>query len=227
MSRIACPLCGSPVRVSEAKPYSRLLCKKCHSPFHLNKTGVAVVGSPPDVEIEYQELKQKIHKEVAQFPVRKVVYGLTGLVVLWMVWHTLFRPGEGLEQTAGRAARAVADNAPGSLRSLAASGTADDAARWYEAVHPQLVQAREAWGGKAEAVEAHLAQEDKARRTGSVGVSIHPAAANARDVSLADPTEATASRAPTFDVTTDWVQNRWGRWELDGRATYARVRPSP
>src|SRR4051794_1989497 len=52
MAELTCPLCGSTVRVPSAEINTRYSCKKCHSPFHLNKSRVAVVGKPPDVEVE-------------------------------------------------------------------------------------------------------------------------------------------------------------------------------
>ena len=227
MIQIRCPLCGSPVKAAEAKPYSRLSCKKCLTPFHLNKTGTPVVGAPPDVEIEYQEVKQKIQQELAQFPVRKVVIGVSLFLAVAIGLYYLLRPAESVEKAAERVARALADADPGPIQSLAAPGTSDDAARWYETIRPQFVHARERWTGKAEVVEAHLSQQDPTQGKAVVGLSVRPAAANARDVSLAKPEEATAAPIPPFDALTDWVQGRWGRWQLDGTETFARVRPTP
>ena len=42
-----CPLCGSPVRIPGAEINTRYYCEKCHTPFHLNRSGTTVVGEPP------------------------------------------------------------------------------------------------------------------------------------------------------------------------------------
>ena len=106
MAELTCPLCGSPVRVPHAEIKTRYFCKKCHSPFHLNKARVAVVGEPPDVEVELEELKQKLRQNLERIPVGKVVAGLAALLyassvafatlkylgvayLLFLAWRTL------------------------------------------------------------------------------------------------------------------------------------------
>jgi hypothetical protein len=226
MTGYKCPLCGSTVRVPEANPYSRFQCSKCHAPLHVSKSGNVAMGDPPDVDRDYQELKQKLRHATAQFPVKKVVIGLVALLIFGLGSYYLFGAAERLDLVAEKAARALASNDPDALKSLAAPGTSDDAKRWLDSVHPRLVRLREQWGGKTEIIEAHVAQEDRDQHKGAVGVSIHPVIGGARDVSLANPAEATASASGTFEEVTDWTLTRWGRWRLDGRATYARLPPT-
>ena len=221
-----CPLCKSPLGAAEVKPYARLTCGKCHADLHLDKGGRLVIGKPPDVEERYQELKQDVQRLAGQFPLRKVGAGLALLLALVLGWRYLFGAAERLELVAGSAAQALAGDDPAALTSLAAPGTTDDVRRWYDAVHPRLVQLRAQWGAKAEAVEVHVGQEDPDQHKGSVGISINPASTGARDVSLADPSKATAAPSMPFGEVTDWTLTRWGRWKLDGRATYARVAPT-
>jgi len=223
---VNCPLCGSLVRAPGAKTHSRLLCKKCHAPLHLSKTGTAVVGEPPDVEQEYQELKQKVHQELKRVPVKKIVLGSAVVLTLGVVLYALFGPAERLERAAERAARALAGGDLNTLKSLAAPDTADDVALWYETVQPQLAKTRQQWAGKDEVVEAHVAEEDHAQRKGAASVTVHSASSGTRDVSLANPAEATAPPSAPFEVATDWTLSGWGRWKLDGHKTYARVRPA-
>ncbi len=90
--------------------------------------------------------------------------------------------------------------------------------------HLRLVQARQRWlGGKEEVAESHVGQEDRSQRKGSVMLSIHRVVGTGIDLSLANPAAATASADAPFDVETDWTLSRWGRWQLDGHATYAKV----
>jgi hypothetical protein len=228
MTELTCPLCGSPVRVPRAETNTRYFCKKCHSPFHLNKARVAIVGEPPDVEAELEELKQKLRQNLKRIPVGKVVAGLAAVVVVGVGLYFLSRPAQRLEGPAEKAGQALADKDLGSLKSIAAAGTADDVGRWFDEVQPRLAQARAGWFGRDEVVEVHLGQVDQARRRGEVAVSIHPAAlGSTRDVSIADPTAATASAAAPLDVEMIWVLDGWGRWKLDGRETYAKAHPTP
>ena len=50
MVELTCPLCGKPVRVPKIEIHTIFVCKKCHSPFHLNASKQAVLGDPPDVD---------------------------------------------------------------------------------------------------------------------------------------------------------------------------------
>jgi hypothetical protein len=217
-----------PVRVPKAEIEARYLCKKCHTPFYLNESKQAVIGDPPDVEEKVEALKQKVREKAEKVPVKKIIIGLSVLLVAWVAWRVLFGPPERLESVAKEAAQALADNDPASLRGFAEKGTDDDVVRWFDVVSPQLANARQRWTSKDEVVEVHVAKEDRDQRKGVVGLSIHPGVATGGlDVSLANPAAATAGAAAPVDVETNWVLNRWGHWKLDGRETYAKVHPSP
>jgi hypothetical protein len=223
MPALRCPICGKPVRDPEGKPYTRLLCTKCHTPLYRNRAGEAVVGEPP-AEDEYAKLKKELEAKLAQVPVKKVVIGLAALFVLWMGVRYALRPADRIDQAAQEAARAFAEDDLSALKSMAAPDTVDDLALWFAEVHPWLTRAREKWHGMNEVVEAHVAKEDRRERKGVAGLSIHAGVGTNRDIGLASPLEATASALPQVDVETHWTLNRWGHWKLDGRETYARVR---
>src|SRR3954470_8532075 len=131
MAELTCPLCGSPVRVPRVETNTRYFCKKCHTPFHLNKTRIAVVGEPPDVEVELEELKQKLRQNLKRIPVGKVVAGLAALVVVCLGLYYLLRPAQSLEGPAEQAGRALAAKDLDALKAMAAPGTAEDVARWF------------------------------------------------------------------------------------------------
>jgi hypothetical protein len=209
--------------------YSRYLCKKCHTPFHLDKAGAAVIGDPPSIDVHLDEAKQKLREamEKAKGPAKKVVAGVSALVVVWLAWYVFFGPADRLESSAKKAGAALAANDLSSLKAMAAPGTADDVGRWFDEVHGRLAGVRGRWhGGKDEAVEVHVGQEDPTQHKGSAGISIHPALAGGLDVSLANPSAATAGADAPFDVETHWALDRWGHWKLDGRETYAKVQPT-
>jgi ribosomal protein S27AE len=223
MPRARCPLCESPVRIEEMKPYSRLSCGKCHATLHLSKDRRLLLGDPPDVATPIQELQREFRRFVDGIPIRKLVTGLALFLVVVFGLYQLFGPAERLEVAAAKAAQALADGDPDTLESLAAADTSKDVRRWYDSAHPRLVQLRTQWGGRAEVVAAHVSQEDREQRKGSVGIVIQGAVNGARDVSLADPSISTAGASGPFEEVTDWTLSRWGRWRLDGRASLARL----
>lgn len=226
MITLACPLCGSPVKAPNSTPHLRLSCRKCHTPFHLNRRGTPVVGDPPDVEKDVEALKQKVRETVNTFPIRKVVVALGFVVLTWMTVSYLLRGNDPLKPTAERAAKAFAAGDLSDLKSIAAPGTADDLALWYEQMHPLLVTQRGRWHGKNEVVEVGIGAEDQAKRAGFTAFSVHPAAGNARDVSIGNPDQSTEGNVGTFDSRMDWVLNPRGHWELDGHAMYQANRPA-
>jgi len=217
-----CPLCGSPVRVPTEEIHTRYYCKKCHTPFHLDKSRRGVVGEPPDIELQVQDLKQEALERLATIPIRAIAGGLAALVVIWLAWYSFFGPADRLEDAAEKAAHALAAKDRDYLESIAEPGTAADIDRWFDEVEARLAQTRGSWhGGKEEVVEVHVGQEDPSGRTGAVAITIHPGMATNLDVSLANPSAATASQDAPFDVETAWRLSRWGHWRLDGRETYA------
>jgi len=207
-------------------PRNRYLCKKCHTPFHLDKSGTPVVGEEPAVD-EFEVVKQKVREEVDKLPVKKILMGLAALLLVWFGAKYLLRPTDRLDLAAEKAAKAVAENDPEYLKSIAAPDTAEDVGRWFDQVRTRLDQARQRWNGKEEAVEVHVKQEDQEKRKGEVGVVIQPTVGSARDVTIANPAEATASAPTPVDLEMVWTLNKWGHWTLDGRETYAMARPKP
>jgi hypothetical protein len=217
-----CPICGKTVRDPEGKPEARLLCTKCHTPFYVNASGRVVVGEPT-AEDEFEKVKKQVQEKLTQVPVKKVVIGLAALVLVWLGVSFLLRPADQLRNAAESAAQAFAGDDLATLKSLAAPDTVADLTLWFQEVHPWLVQARQKWQGKAEIVEAHVVKENRQEGKGVAGLSIHTGVGTARDVGLANPTEATASAPPQVDVETQWTLDKWGHWKLDGQETYARA----
>jgi hypothetical protein len=223
-----CPLCGSRVELPHARINTRYTCRKCHSPFHFNKAGTAVVGEPPTIESDLAESKQKLQETLERVPVKKILIGVATLVGVPILGYMLFGPAERLESAGEKTGRALAENDGSYFRSIAAPSTSDDASRWFDTVHARLVQARERWhGGKAEVVESHVGQEDRAARKGSVTVSVRRVQGPGLDLSLANPSAATASADTPFDVDTERTLSRWDRFQFDGRATLAKTQPAP
>jgi len=155
------------------------------------------------------------------------VLSTVAVVSVLLLGYLYFGPAQDIKDPARAVAEALAAADVNGVKSYAAPGTADDAARWYETVQPQLLQARQSWHSTSEVIDIHVGKEDTKERQGLIGIAIHPPALGAtRDVSIADATAAVAPAATPFDAETLWKLDGWGHWRLDGTATYAKVRPS-
>ncbi len=226
MPAVKCPLCGSRVRIENSEIYTRFHCSKCHTTSHLNAKRVPVVGNPPDMEQELARLKQEVREKWQRVPLRKILGGLAALVVVYLVISFVFRPASTLDRPAEKAGQALVDNDLAYLQSIAAKGTADDLARWFESIQPTLEMHRASWHGRPEKVDVHLGEEDPDERRKTVVLSIHPAGpSSVRDVTLADPTIAMAPADGTFALVLVWTRSRWGGWKLDGTETYTKTQP--
>ncbi len=160
-------------------------------------------------------------------PLRKVVTGLVVLLVLVLGFRFLFGAAERLELVAEEAAQAIASGDQAALASLAAPGTAEDVRRWFDAVHPRWSELRSSMGHDGGGRRGPCWPGGiRFNRRGPSASPSTPSSSGARDVSLADPSEATAAPMAPFGELTDWTLTRWGGWKLDGRATYARIAPT-
>ncbi|MCA1685800.1 MAG: hypothetical protein LC745_07390 [Planctomycetia bacterium] len=226
MVTLNCPLCGSTVRAPSDRPNEQLSCKKCHSPFYLDRNRNAVVGVPPGVERDVDEIKQKVKEKLEGFPVKQAVGGLALLLVVGAALSYLLRPADPLQPAALKAAQAFADDKLDDLKAMAAPGTEADLTRWFNDSRPQFLSLRERWQGKPEVVEVGIAAEDKERRVGATSFAVHPGTGNARDVSLTGPGEMLAGAIAGFDGAMNWTLSPRGHWEIDGRATYQTLHPA-
>jgi len=225
-----CPLCGVHL-VVPAGGAATLQCRKCHTTFHLDRSGRSVVGNPPDVgqevERKIQEIRQTLDPRRALERVQKgrAVAIVATLLVLGLGGYVLFGPSRSLSEAAERAARAFADDDRSSLRAMAASGTAEDVDRWAAELYPRYVRERDRWPAKP-VFEVQGVTEVGDHRKGSAEVSIHPGVASGLDVSLANSEAATASAPTPLILRTAWTRDWRGRWRLDGRETYAKANGS-
>jgi hypothetical protein len=224
---LSCPLCQSTVLAPNARRHTRLHCRKCHTPLHIDKAGRVAIGEPPDVEQDLQELKQTLRDFRSRIPIRPIAAAVLAVFIIGTAARYVLGSSSGPAEAAKEAAQALVENDAGTIRSLAAPGTSDAAARWFREARQQLDRQREHWYGKEEVIDVHVAGEDPAQKKAVVGVSIRPGFGSARDVSLADPAAATASAASPLEVQTVWIQQWWSGWKLDGRETAARQQARP
>ena len=227
--RIAeCPLCGLPVPNPQGRANASLRCDKCHTTFHLDTAGVAVVGRPPEVGDEVEQrlagLKEALDpRRVSEnLTTRRALRVAAALLAIGLAWYVAFGPSAPLDQSAERAAKAFAADDRATLRGMAAPETADALDRWAADLYPRFDRERSRWPAK-EVIEVHSAREDPATRKGTAEVLIRPGVASGLDVSLASPEAATASAPSPVQLHLHWVRNWRGRWRLDGKETLSKA----
>jgi len=226
-----CPLCGLRV-VAPPRRDATLRCRKCHTTFHLDRSGRSVVGSPPDVgdqvEKKLQELRQTMdpRRALERVPRNRAVALVATLLVLGVCGYVVFGPSQPLSEAAEQVGWAFTADDRSTLRGVAASETAEDVERWVAEHYPRFVRERDRWPAKP-VVEVQGVTEDADHRKGSAELSIHPGVASGLDISLARAEAATSSAPNPLILRTAWTRDWRGRWRLDGRETFAKAHAGP
>src|SRR5262245_35123227 len=66
MPELSCPQCGRSGNVPRTKLDSRLVCKKCHAVFHMDKAGRVVLGEPHSESRSGSRTAVRVAKSTAQ-----------------------------------------------------------------------------------------------------------------------------------------------------------------
>jgi hypothetical protein len=146
MIPIECPKCGRGGSVPPDRLNARLVCKACHSVFHLDNTGRMVMGEP-------QSFDMKSTKSRADTPSAKAVdfdlsqtwqdipkpvkYGVPA-VLLGVILYLNFGGGGSTADYESRAEaiiRSVISNDRSRVVSLSTSDSAEAAGKWFDLVH--------------------------------------------------------------------------------------------
>jgi len=168
MIPIECPKCGRGGNVPPDRLNARLVCKACHSVFHMDNSGKLILGEPgvPDrkanrhaeaakasADFEFSDALKKIPA-----PIKFGVPIAALAAALWMQ----FGPGPGAPdylQSSERIVKAVAANDKSRVLSFASDGSADATGKWFELVHDAFSKQNVAadsyivsslWGGNPE-----------------------------------------------------------------------------
>ncbi len=149
MIPIQCPQCGRTGNVPPDRLNARLVCKGCHSAFHMDAGGRMVLGEPgdpnspkgkkrrasaPAVEIDFAQTWR-------DFP-KPAKYGVPAAVVLlagWMLFPSL-SSGVAYQDQAEVVGRALLSSDRSKVVALATTDTAEAAGQWYDRVHGPIAE---------------------------------------------------------------------------------------
>jgi hypothetical protein len=227
-----CPACGAEGRIPNDKINTRLICKKCLKTFHMTPSGRTVIGEPPitgttslrqesdprdidhsqDVDQWFAKVNRSFHKVglvAAVFAVLLVGYGL----------YRWFRPAS-LDEQAALTASAIARNDSTIIRGIALAGTGDEAAAWFDAVHPEFKDLLRQSPGIVPKTEILSTKHDREQGTAEIRARISLAEPVGRmGTAVPDTTTTTSLSNLSIEVPFVLANRGWGVWRLDGKRT--------
>jgi hypothetical protein len=149
MIPIECPKCGRGGSVPPDRLNARLVCKACHTVFHLDNTGRMVLGEPQSFDMKSTSRRAEAASGVADFDLaqtweeipKPVKFGVPAVLLAVVGYLYLDLGGGGSPDYIGRAetlVRAVTNNDKAKAVSYATSDTADSAGQWFDLVHTEI-----------------------------------------------------------------------------------------
>ncbi len=240
MVDIKCPACGAEGRVTKQKVMTRLVCRKCLRVFHVTESGRSVLGEPAPPksaattksaaqrQVKIEDLAEGATKRLSS-PSTWIVVGSVLLLVIGVATFSSWRP-EGLEERAGRAAKAAVQGDLQTIEDVAASGTVTYMGDWYVSIRPQSDSLLSRPGSNSLSVRAEV----KDQQPGEDGVEVIAWVSVSDDLErtgggkLPDPTigAASASSAP-ISLPMIWKYESLGGWRLDLKRSLELSKPAP
>jgi hypothetical protein len=227
MPELSCPQCGRLGNVPRTKLESRLVCKKCHAVFHMNKAGRVVLGEPHDESRSATRTAMRATKTAEKksgtwrdyLPegeltprMKLAALGGAALAVGFIVW--LLIPVATLEQRAKDVAEAFKNGEKSTLKSMAYTSTSREVENWYNVVHPRLEKRMKEWGANDVRVDV-MPDMDSTREGEKVTVMITPAGALTSD---------SLQKRMTLMF---YLRKKSGQWWINGKATVNSAAGSP
>ena len=148
MIPIECPKCGRGGSVPPDRLNARLVCKACHTVFHLDNTGRMVLGEPQSFDMKSNRPRAEASSGVADFDLaqtwqdipKPVKFGVPA-VLLAVVGYLYLDFGGSSPSYISRAesiVRAVTNNDKAKAVSYATSDTAEAAGQWFDLLHTEI-----------------------------------------------------------------------------------------
>jgi hypothetical protein len=153
MISIECPKCGRGGRVASDRANIRLVCKACHTVFHLDSAGRMILGEPESLEPKptkphKEEVSSIVDLDFAQtwrdIPA-PVKYGVPAALLAAVVYLTVGFFGAGTPdyfRHAHLTARTLIDNDKSKAVSLATRSSAEAAGQWFDLMRSEIVKCR-------------------------------------------------------------------------------------
>lgn len=229
MIDLECPSCGRVGSVPKEKANSRLVCKKCHSIFHMGPTGRAVIGEPP-VPKTVDAMKGKAatsKKEDFEFELPRISElnpGLLAILGLLLVGGLLYlgysmMGGGGtvsLMPAAHELAQALSAKDTTRVVGLSSPESKGEASSWADNIVKIIEDKRGDAAISEVRVDALVTAENPATGVGQVELFIIPVRGPARNEQISR--EAGAANFKPTEMTTFWIYSG-GRWMLDLKRT--------
>jgi hypothetical protein len=148
MIPIECPKCGRGGSVPPDRLNARLVCKACHTVFHLDNTGRMVMGEPQSFDMKSSKSRADEVSSLADFDLaqtwndipKAIKFGVPGVLLALFGWLYLDFGG-GSPDYIGNAesiVRAVAKNDKNKVVSYATTDSANAAGEWFDMLHGEL-----------------------------------------------------------------------------------------
>lgn len=244
MIPMECPKCGRRGSVPSNRLNTAFHCKNCQAPFYLNSAGEVLGGEPPVPRGEGQRgtaVKEKKKKQAREFEFnlnlsekwkemsaqeKKRFTATSAAVAVLLIgglWYMNSGSSDPLTERAIYIAKAYADNDLSRIQGMAAEGTSEQLAKWFNESRP----ASGIKGGSSKyAISAGImegsAKSGSARLTATFSPLFAP---EISADSTVDPRAAAFkgdSAAPTQTIEMPTIDLRFqtdsrGYWKLDGR----------
>lgn len=241
MIDLECPNCGGGGSIPNDKKHIRLVCKKCHFVFHLDPTGRAKAGEPPeDNSTRHQEgrvgpaashrvrLEDMPSLEFDNTARSKAMLGLLGVIVVGaIVYWFMSGPGESLADATIRIADAMAQNKPAALKAMAVTGSEDDLIKAFQEIINDLETMKKDSTTQELIVTTMVSEENRRQKMGVSAVFFAPKSGSTRDESIASQARGARLKRQAVDVNLNWTVDASGRWKLDGHRLLQSVGTGP
>jgi hypothetical protein len=147
MIPIECPKCGRGGSVPPDRLNARLVCKACHTVFHLDNTGRMVMGEPESYDMKTNKSRDEV-SSMADFDFAQtwndipaaIKFGIPGVLLAVLGWIYLAPATGGPDylSNAESIARSVASNDKSRAVSYATTDSADAAGQWFDLIQGEL-----------------------------------------------------------------------------------------
>jgi hypothetical protein len=234
MIEMKCPACGAEGRVSNDKVNTRLVCRKCLKVFHVTASGRAVLGEPlsagttsssphePAALDRTQEVDQWFERMSRRLVSPATLATLAAVILLSGVLAFFsFRKSDTLQEQVTKVAVAAIEGDLQTIRSLAATGTVEDAVKWYDAIRPQCDQLRQRLSSYKPVVDVSIKQHESDPGLSEVIARVDSEEKlERRGNALPDPAlSMTTLESRPVILPMTWRSEGWSGWRLDGKRT--------
>jgi hypothetical protein len=225
MYNLECPNCGRLGTVPNEKANSRLVCKKCHTIFHLSPTGRVLLGEPPTErkpepqtetrlpwadDTEYSFSLPDLHVTPTQIGLGVLLVG-----VVWLFYFlSTLNLAEDLNKKADRAVAAMLTGDVETLKQFSTDESAEITGQWYDSVRNYFDDVRGLPSGARPMITIMVSEENSKAGIGQTLVYVAAPKANSRRSAgkAPDPSDYYAPNQLTFN----WVLDKRWRWRLEG-----------